>query len=111
MRPAARTLAPWGALALPAIAWFAYQQGLGTAVRLACRASGGAAGLVAGLLALAVCAGAARLAWPHASREVSEPHDLGRRFVARLALGAAGVAPLAIAFQMLAAALVPPCAR
>jgi hypothetical protein len=89
----------WLALALPPLAWFGYQQGLGATVRTACAAAGPPWGLAAGFAALAVCALAAWMARPP------------RGFLDWLALGFAGLFGLAIAYHMLAAGIVPPCAR
>ena len=99
-------LRPWAALTLPASAWFLFQQGLAMTLRGQCTAAGIPLGPVWGVLSLAACAAAARLAWSRRSGGTASD-----RFLARLALFGAGLFALAIAFQTLATLVVPPCAR
>jgi hypothetical protein len=69
------------------------------AVRVACGSAAAPAGWLVGAAAVAVCVLAAWLA-----RAAS-------RFLDQLALGLAAVFALAIAYQALAAGIVPSCAR
>lgn len=101
----------WLACALPPAAWFLFQQGWGTTVRLACAAGGSPLGPLVGAGALAVCALAAWLAWAGAWTPAREPHDRARRFAAQIAVGVAALFGLAILFQALATIIVPSCAR
>ncbi|MGG5890827.1 hypothetical protein ACLF3G_27440 [Falsiroseomonas sp. HC035] len=97
------------ALALPPLAWFAFQQGLGFALRLACGTGGPPVGPLAGGVALALCAAAGWIAWP-ASRGSAEAEETPR-LLARIALGVAPVFSLAILLQALATLIEPPCWR
>jgi hypothetical protein len=99
-------LRPWAALTLPAVAWFLFQQGLSMALRGRCAAAGIPLGPLWGVLSLAVCGVAARLAWSRLGGGTASD-----RFLARLALLGAGLFALAIVFQTLATLIVPPCAR
>jgi hypothetical protein len=99
-------LRPWAALALPPVAWFAFQQGLAFTLRGACEAAGVPLGPVWGFASLAACLAAAWLARSRVSG--GTPSD---RFLARIALLGAGLFALAIAFQTLGTLIVPPCAR
>lgn len=95
----------WTALLLPGAAWFAFQQGLGWVLRVDC--SAGWVGVGWGVASLALCGMAAWLAWRLARREARTTHP----WLARLGLLGAFVFALAIGFQTLAVAMVPPCAR
>jgi hypothetical protein len=99
-------LRPWAALTLPAAAWFLFQQGLAITMRGQCGAAGIPLGPLWGVLSLAVCGAAARLARSRLSGGTASD-----RFLSRLALFGAGLFALAIAFQALATVIVPPCAR
>ena len=94
------------ALAVPPLAWYVFQQGLGFTLRGSCVAAGIPTGPIWGLCSLGACALGTRLAWPIAWGE-----DRGDAFLARLALLAAGLFALAIAYQTLASLIIPPCAR
>lgn len=93
----------WTALALPPLTWFLFEQGLSALLHADCTRVGW--GLVWGAASLGVCAVAARIVWPLRSHHGA----LANPWLARLALALAGVFALAIAFQILAIALVPAC--
>lgn len=95
----------WTALLLPAAAWFVFQQGLGWVLRVDCGSA--AIGILWGLASLLLCALAAWLAKRIARPGLTSVHP----WLARLAYLGAAVFALAIVFQTLAIALVPPCAR
>lgn len=95
----------WTVLALPALAWLAFQQGLGWVLRVACSAAW--VGIAWGVASLAVCALAAWLGRPLSRGPGQTVHS----WLAHMALLGCGVFGLAIAFQTLAVVLVPPCAR
>jgi hypothetical protein len=97
------------ALALPPFAWFAFQQGLGLALRIACSAGGPPVGPIAGGAALLLCGVATWIAWP-ATRGTSDAENQPR-FLAWVALGAASIFSLAILLQAVATLIVPPCWR
>lgn len=99
-------LRPWLALTLSPAAWFVFQQGLAFTLRGACGAAGVPIGPLWGVGSLAVCAGAARLAWSRRAGGTGAD-----RFLARIALFGAGLFALAILFQTVATLIVPPCAR
>ncbi len=95
------------ALVLPPLAWFAFQQGLGYLVLLACDHAGPPLGPsigVAGLMACAICAG---IAW----RGVRACPQGTQALLAYLALGGAAAFGLAIALQTAATAMEAPCFR
>ena len=93
----------WIAILLPPLSWFAFQQGLSALLHAAC--GRWMAGFFWGLASLALCALAARMAWPlRASRGL-----LVHRWLAAIALAVTAIFALAIAFQILALLLVPPC--
>lgn len=95
----------WTALTLPAAAWFSFQQGLGWTLRVDCGSAW--IGIGWGAASLLIIAGAASLAW----RQVRPRVLLVHPWLARLALLGCVVFALATAFQTLAVAMVPPCAR
>lgn len=95
----------WTALLLPAAAWFSFQQGLGWTLRVDCGSAW--IGLAWGAACLLAIAGAAWLAWRQARPQAKTVH----LWLARLALLGCFVFALAVAFQTLAVAMVPPCAR
>lgn len=92
----------WSALLLPPVAWYGDQQGLSLMLSGACRAVLWA-GPVLGVFALLLCGVAAWLA------RAAPPQAYG--WLGRLAQLGAGLFALAIAFQLLATLIVPPCAR
>ncbi len=95
----------WTGLALPPVAWFVFEQGLSALLHADCARSW--AGVVWGVASAAACAVALRLVWP-LRRDDGEQGDL---WLARLAPVVAGLFLLAILFQTLAIAMVPPCVR
>jgi hypothetical protein len=97
------TLRAWVAAAIPPSAWYLLQQGWGEVVRQACHANGPA--LIGGFVCAAIMLLAIGMAWP--ARRAPDPV----RFVALIAIGEAGVFGLAVAFQLLAGFIVPPCWR
>jgi hypothetical protein len=100
---------PWLALVLPALAWMTFEYGLASSLRASCSAVGAWLGPAWGAASLLVCAGAAALARPMASRADTDPPT--RPWLARVAMVVAGIFALAIAFQTLATLIVPSCAR
>lgn len=94
----------WTALLLPPVAWFGFEQGLSALLHARCDLSGW--GLVWGGASLAFCGLAAWVAFPLARRD---RELLSALWLARLALVMAGIFALAIVFQTLAIAMVPPC--
>lgn len=102
----ARRLRIWLVLALPAVSWFVFQQGLAMTLRGNCQSAGFPLGVVWGGASLLVCAAAGGFALVGLRNYVGSD-----RFVARIALFAAGLFALAIAYQTLATTIIPPCAR
>lgn len=99
---AATRIRIWSALLLPPVAWYGNQQGLSLVLSGACR-SVIWAGPLLGVVALLLCGVAAWLArW-------APPVAYG--WLARIARLGAGLFALAIAFQLLATVIVPPCVR
>ncbi len=99
------------AMAIPPLAWFVYQQGLGDLLRADCARGGQWTGLAGGVLALAACLACvlcARLGWVSSERNA---HRETVRLLGVLALSSAALFGLAIAYQMAASAIIPPCAR
>jgi len=95
----------WTALLLPPLAWFLFEQGLSALLHWDCRRSG--LGIAWGIASLIACVLAFRIAWPFRTRAGA----FANPWLARLALVAAGVFALAIAFQTLALLMVPSCVR
>ncbi|WP_162875547.1 hypothetical protein [Sphingomonas crusticola] len=95
----------WTALLLPPVTWFLFEQGLSALLHADCTRAG--VGIAWGVASLAVCAVAFRIAWPLHAHEGVLVHP----WLARLALVVAGFFALAIAFQLLALLMVPPCLR
>jgi hypothetical protein len=102
----AKRLQVWLALLLPAVSWYAFQQGLGMTLRGDCASAGAPLGIVWGLASLLVCVAAAGFALVAIRQRRGSD-----RFVARIAAFGAGLFALAIAYQTLATAIIPPCAR
>ncbi len=93
------------ALALPPVAWFAFEQGLSAVLHADCSRQG--IGLLWAAASLGLCGLSARLAWP-----LRRPQSqLVTVWVARLAFAIAGIFGLAIFFQSLAILMVPTCLR
>ena len=100
---------PWLALVLPPIAWYAFELGLSSVLKVNCAPVGDWLGVTWGAASLTVCAVAAALAWPFArpAGDQTPPHA----WLARVALLLSGIFALAIAFQTLGVLIVPPCVR
>jgi hypothetical protein len=96
----------WFALLLPAVSWYVFQQGLGMTLRGDCKYAGFPLGTVWGVASLVVCAAAAGMALVGVRNRTG-----GDQFLARIAMLSAGLFALAIAYQTLATAIIPPCAR
>jgi hypothetical protein len=96
----------WLALMLPAAAWFAFEQGLAMTLRGNCEYAGFPLGIVWGLASLLACAAGGWISLA-GIRNLSGSDQ----FVARIAVFGAGLFALAIAYQTLATAIIPPCAR
>jgi hypothetical protein len=95
----------WLALAVPPIAWFVFEQGLSALLHARCTLAW--LGIGWGVISLAACGAAVRIAWP-LRRPGSE---LAGAWIARLALAVAAIFGLAILFQTLAILIVPACVR
>lgn len=93
----------WSALALPPIIWFVFEQGLSVLLRHDC--SQWAAGVAWGAASLTACAFTLRLTASFHRHQGTLIHP----WLARLVPLFVGVFCLAIAFQILALALVPSC--
>jgi hypothetical protein len=102
----AERLQVWLALLLPAVSWYVFQQGLGMTLRGNCSSAGAALGIPWGLASLLVCIATGVFALMAVRRRSGSD-----RFVARIAVFGAGLFALAIAYQTLATAIIPPCAR
>ncbi|MDB5725121.1 MAG: hypothetical protein JWQ16_1875 [Novosphingobium sp.] len=102
----AQRLRIWLAFALPAAAWFAFQQGLAMTLRGNCAYAGFPLGIVWGVASLLACAAGGRIGLAGV-RNLSGSDQ----FVARITVFGAGLFALAIAYQTLATAIIPPCAR
>jgi hypothetical protein len=98
---------PWAALLLPPIAWYIFELGLGSVLKVDCVRVGAGLGLVWGLVSLAVCGIAMAIAWPCARPAGDQTPP--RAWLSRVALLLAGIFALAIAFQTLSVLIVPPC--
>ena len=109
--PPAGRARTWACFFAPPAAWYFFQQGLGMVVRVDCGRAGAPWGMAFGLAAVLVCALAAGFAAPFARAQGATPQLRTRRFVARVALGLAGVFALAAIYQTAAVILVPSCVR
>ena len=98
---------PWAALLLPPVAWYVFELGLGSVLKVDCAPVGAWLGLAWGLASLAVCGLAMAIAWPCARPAGDQTPP--RAWLSRVALLLAGIFALAIAFQTLAVLIVPPC--
>lgn len=98
---------PWAALLLPPVAWYVFELGLGSVLKVDCAPVGAWLGLAWGLASLAVCGLAMAIAWPCALPAGDQTPP--RAWLSRVALLLAGIFALAIAFQTLAVLIVPPC--
>jgi hypothetical protein len=97
------------ALFLPPTAWYVFEVGLASVLKVACAPVGGWLGIAWGTASLAACAIAAALAWPYARPAGDQTPP--RPWLARVALLLSGIFALAIAFQTLGVLIVPPCVR
>jgi hypothetical protein len=91
------------AIALPPLAWFGYQQGLGMILRSGCSSAAPPFGPAFGAAALIACALAALLGAP---KEARYP---GRFLASCIAQFGAALFGLAIAFQTIATLVIPSC--
>ncbi|MCC2977758.1 hypothetical protein LK533_13860 [Sphingomonas sp. PL-96] len=98
---------PWAALLLPPAAWYVFELGLGSVLKVDCAPVGTWLGLSWGAASLLLCALAAAIAWPCAQPAGDQTPP--RAWLSRVALLLAGIFALAIAFQTLAVLIVPPC--
>jgi hypothetical protein len=98
---------PWAALLLPPVAWYVFELGLGSVLKVDCAPVGAGLGLAWGAASLLLCALAAAIAWPCAQPAGDQTPP--RAWLSRVALLLAGIFALAIAFQTLAVLIVPPC--
>ncbi|SFK47983.1 hypothetical protein SAMN03159338_4312 [Sphingomonas sp. NFR04] len=98
---------PWAALILPPLAWYVFEVGLGSVLKVRCAPVGNGLGLGWGVTSIAVCAGAMAIAWPCARPAGDQTPP--RAWLSRVALLLAAIFALAIAFQTLAVLIVPPC--
>jgi hypothetical protein len=103
-------LAPWAGLMAAAGGWALHQQVVSEALHFDCHATEGAAGIGWGVLSLLLIGAGAFASWRAlpAKDDATKPNPL-RRFIVHLSLMAAMLATLGIAFQVLAAAIVPGC--
>ena len=101
------SMRPWAALLLPPLAWYVYELGLGSVLKVDCAPVGSWLGLAWGAASLAICGLAGALAWPGASTVAGQTP--GSAWLSRVALLLAGIFALAIGFQALAVLIVPPC--
>lgn len=98
---------PWAALLLPPLAWYGFEVGLGSVLKTRCATVGGGLGFGWGLAAVMLCLAAMALARPSPGRVGDQTPP--RAWLSRVALVLAAIFTLAIAFQMLAVLIVPPC--
>ena len=105
--PRGARVRPWVALLLPPIAWYVFEVGLGSVLKVRCAPVGAGLGVGWGLASLAVCGVAMMIAWPCAKPAGDQTPP--RAWLARVALLLANIFALAIAFQTLGVLIVPPC--
>lgn len=98
---------PWAALLLPPTAWYVFELGLGSVLKVNCAPVGAWLGLTWGIASLAICGLAMAIAWPCA--RPADDQTPPRAWLSRVALFLAGIFALAITFQTLAVLIVPPC--
>ncbi len=99
----------WVALLLPPLAWYTFEIGLATALRLDCTAVGAWLGVAWGVVGVALCGAAVIVARPIARDDGDRTPS--RPWLAAIARTGAGIFALAIAFQTAASAIVPSCGR
>lgn len=100
---------PWAALVLPPLAWYVFEVGLASVLKVDCAPVGAWLGLAWGMASLTMCGVAMALAWPFARPAGDQTPP--RAWLARLALLLAGIFALAITFQTLAILIVPSCVK
>jgi hypothetical protein len=100
---------PWLALVLPPTAWYVFELGLTSVLKVACAPVGEWLGVTWGAASLVACAIAAILSSPYVRSAGGQAPP--RRWLARVALLLSGIFALAIAFQTLGVLIVPPCVR
>ncbi|GAA0750214.1 MULTISPECIES: hypothetical protein [Sphingomonas] len=98
---------PWAALLLPPLAWYVFEVGLGSILKVRCASVGNGLGLGWGVASIALCLLAMAIARPCAKRAGDQTPP--RAWLSRVALLLAAIFALAIAFQTLAVMIVPPC--
>ena len=97
----------WAALAAGSTAWFVSQQA-GADLSIAhCHASGPLAGLIIGLLALALAGVGAFFSHRVWDRETAE--NEGKPFIALIGMLTAALLAIAIVYQTVAALIIPSC--
>ncbi len=101
-------LRPWLALLLPPVAWYAFELGLSSVLKVSCVPVGAWLGITWGVASILVCAVAAALTWRDARKG---ERTASRPWLAWVSLLLSGVFALAIAFQTLGVLIVPPCVR
>jgi hypothetical protein len=102
-------ICPWLALVLPPTAWYVFELGLTSVLKVACAPVGEWLGVTWGAASLVACTIAAILASPYARSAGRQTPP--RRWLARVALLLSGIFALAIVFQTLGVLIVPPCVR
>jgi len=95
------------ALALPPVAWYLFEVGLGSTLVGPCAAVGRWLGPLWGAGSLGACAAAVAIALPVARRTQT---DSATPWLGRVAILGAGIFALAILYQALAVLIVPSCA-
>lgn len=98
---------PWVALVLPPAAWYGFEVGLGSVLKVRCAPVGDWLGLTWGVASLVACGVAMALAWPDARPAGAQTPP--RAWLSRVALLIAGIFALAITFQTLGVLIVPSC--
>jgi hypothetical protein len=111
VRPGSRppTRRAWVALAIPPAAWYVFEVGLASVLKVDCAPVSAGLGLAWGGGSLLACAAAAALAWPMARQDGGVAPS--RRWLARVAVMLAAVFALAIFFQTVGVLIVPACVR
>ena len=104
-------LGAWAGLLTAPLAWYGYQQGLGSLVYFSCGASHPPTGPLAGFIAILVTAAASACSWRAWKASAAAPAIDIHRFAALLSVLAAAIFCVAIGFQTLATTLIPSCAR
>ena len=101
-------IAPWSGLIAAGLGFALHHQVVSDALHFDCNSTADGAGIVWGVVALAIIVGGAILSWR--ARPVADaPAAALRRFVVHMSLMAAMLAALGIALLMLAGAILPGC--